>query len=72
METIKRYDNRKLYSTKISKYVTLGYVLDLVKTKQKFEVLNSKKVDITSETIKNSLKAMPLALDELTKLIRGE
>ena len=73
MEVIKRYTNRKLYSTKLSKYVTLNYVLDLVKSKQKFRVIeNSSEKDVTTKTIQNSLKTLPLDLNELTKLIRGE
>lgn len=72
MEVIKKYSNRKLYSTKLSKYVTLNYVLDLVKTKQKFTVIdNSSKKDVTTKTIQNSLKTLPLDLEALNNLIRG-
>lgn len=72
MEVIKKYTNRKLYSTKLSKYVTLNYILDLVKTKQKFTVIdNSSKKDVTTKTIQNSLKTLPLDLEALNNLIRG-
>lgn len=72
VEVIKKYNNRKLYSTKLSKYVTLNYILDLVKTSQKFQVIESStKKDITAITVKNSLKTMPLNLDDLNHLIRS-
>ena len=72
MEIIKRYNNRKLYSTTLSKYVTINYVLDLVRTKQKFKVIdNSNGKDITSKTVKTSLMELPMSLDTMQKLIRG-
>ena len=72
MEVIKKYSNRKLYSTTLSKYVNINYILDLVKTKQKFMVVDNKtKGDITTKTIKNSLAALPMNLDTMQQLIRG-
>jgi len=72
MEIIKRYNNRKLYSTTLSKHVTINYVLDLVRTKQKFKVIdNSNGKDITSKTVKTSLMELPMSLDTMQKLIRG-
>ena len=71
MEIIKRYNNRKLYSTTLSKYVTIGYVLDLVKTKQKFKVIdNSTGKDMTKKAIKTSLMELPMSLQTIQKLIR--
>jgi len=73
METIKKYSNRKLYSTKTSSYVTLEYILDLVRTRQKFRVVENKSQnDITTKTIQNSLTELPMDLGTLHKLIRGE
>jgi len=64
MEVIKRYTNRKLYSTKANSYVTLNYIMDLIKTNQKFQVIESAtKKDITALTVKKS---------ELTELLRGQ
>lgn len=72
MEIIKRYNNRKLYSTTLSKYVTINYVLDLVRTKQKFKVIdNSTGKDITTKAVKTSLMELPMSLDTMQKLIRG-
>jgi len=72
MEVIKRYENRKLYSTKLSKYVTINYISELVKTSQKFRVVNvSDQSDITTKTIKKSLVTLPLSLESMTKLIKG-
>ena len=72
METIKRYQNRKLYSTKISKYVTMEYILDLVRSRESFQVFDNKtKTDITKKTIKASLTELPMSLELMTTIIRG-
>ena len=73
METIKKYNNRKLYSTTLSKYVTLNYITELVKTDQKFQVIETKtKKDITDETMQQSLMLMQLPKSTLIALLRGE
>jgi len=72
METIKRYGNRKLYSTTLSKYVTLKYVLDLVRTNQSFTVIdNADKTDITKQTMMQSLGQMELSKGVIEAVIRG-
>lgn len=72
MEIIKKYINRKLYSTKTSSYVDMQYIIDLVKTKQKFQVIeNRSKNDITTKTIRASMIEVPLSLETMTMLIRG-
>lgn len=72
METIVKYNNRKLYSKMTKCYVDLPYVADLVKTSQKFEVIDHKsKENITKETIKNSLMTIDLPLETMVNLIRG-
>lgn len=58
METIKKYQNRKLYSTKSSSYVDLEYIVDLVKMGKfgKFQVIcNKDKSDITKETLMSAI-----------------
>ncbi len=58
METIKKYQNRKLYSTMQSKYVTLEYIKDLVKADQvgKFQVIcNKNGEDITDDVLQQVL-----------------
>jgi len=72
METIKKYPNRKLYSTMLKKYVTLPYIIDLVKTSQKFMVIDNKsKKDITQLTIKQTIPLLDLPTSTLTMLIKG-
>ena len=53
MEIIKKYTNRKLYSTKLKKYVNISYVVDLVKLENfKFKVIsNDTNEDITKDTL---------------------
>ena len=58
METIKKYQNRKLYSTSLKGYVDLNYIKDLVKIGSKFQViLNKTQEDITDDII---LSILPL------------
>lgn len=72
MEIIKKYNNRKLYSTKISKYVDLAYILDLVKTNQRFQVIENKtETDITSREMKKALSLLPMDQSLMEILIRG-
>jgi len=72
METIKKYPNRKLYSTTLSKYVTLSYIIDLVKTEQRFMVIDSKtKKDLTELTMKQSVALLEVPTSTLTALIRS-
>jgi polyhydroxyalkanoate synthesis regulator protein len=72
METIVKYNNRKLYSKMSRSYVDLPYIADLVRTSQKFEVTDHKsKENITKETVKNSLMTVDISMDAMVKLIRG-
>jgi len=50
--TIKRYNNRKLYDTNQSCYVTLEEIGELVSSGQDIQVIdNSSKTDITAVTL---------------------
>ena len=72
MEVIKKYPNRKLYSTAHSTYVTLEYIIDLVKTKQPFMVIDNKsRKDITDLTKKQSLFHLNIPSSTVTELIRS-
>ncbi len=72
METIKKYNNRKLYSTTLSKYVPQEYILDLVRTNQRFEVIdNDTKKDITKKALQSALIKLPLSMKILTDLVKG-
>jgi polyhydroxyalkanoate synthesis regulator protein len=52
METIVKYNNRKLYSKTLAKYVNLDYVQDLVNTDQKFSITAHKTGnDVTNEVL---------------------
>lgn len=54
MHIIKKYANRKLYSTKESTYVTLQDIADLITLEEEFQVVdNTTKTDVTFETVKS-------------------
>ena len=72
MEVIKRYNNRKMYSTTLSKYVSQEYLLDLARTDQKFQVIdNDSKKDITKKALQSALIKLPLSMKILTDLVKG-
>lgn len=72
VETIKKYQNRKLYSTKLSKYVDLSYINDLVRTDQKFVVIENKtKKDITVDQMKQALSLVKLDRTVIEMLVKG-
>ena len=72
MEKIKRYTNRKLYSTKTNCYVKLGYIADLVKNGEKFQVIdNATKEDITVKTLHSALITLDLSAKTVVDLIRN-
>lgn len=78
METIVKYDNRKLYSRSLKKYVNLSYLIDLAKIGNKFEVKKYKKGvdtdnmdDITAQVLAESIVVLNPSVDLLLRLIRG-
>lgn len=72
MEKIKRYTNRKLYSTKTNSYVKLGYIAELVKNDEKFQVIdNATKEDITVKTLHSALSTLDLSAKTVIDLIRA-
>jgi polyhydroxyalkanoate synthesis regulator protein len=73
MEIIKRYKNRHLYSTTLSKYISLDYILDLVKSNQKFQVIETgSKKDVTSDIIRQSMIKLDLNKSDMIVLIKGK
>lgn len=71
MEIIKKYKNRKLYSTRLAKYVTLDYVNDLVRQKSRFKVIENKsKKDVTKETLVRGLMNVSVKKSDIVNLIR--
>lgn len=70
---IKKYDNRKLYSTELKKYITLTHVLDAVKAGENVQVVthNGGK-DITEETIREAiLRSSDVSTEQLMGLLCG-
>lgn len=51
MRTIKKYPNRRLYDTKLSKYITLSHIRDLVIDKEQFIVIDKKSGDDITRSI---------------------
>jgi len=74
MRTIKRYNNRKLYDTKQSKYVTLEDIKVLVKNDIEFEIIdNASKKDLTKRFLLTALSTCEfLELAEIKSIIRME
>lgn len=78
METILKYNNRKLYSKSLKRYVTQEYIIDLVKTNGKFVVKRHKKgvaidslEDITAKVLAEAVTIVKPSVEKLKELIRG-
>lgn len=72
METIKKFKNRKLYSKTTKSYVTLNYLVDKLKNKESFQVVeHGTNLDITSKTLKQALVTVDLNDDVIKKIILG-
>jgi polyhydroxyalkanoate synthesis regulator protein len=73
METIKKFKNRKLYSKTTKSYVTLNYLVDKLRNKESFQVVeHGTNLDITSKTLKQALISVELTDDVVRKVILGE
>lgn len=71
MEIIYKYKNRKMYSTYLSKYVNLEYLIDLVINNNKFIVLDRvTKHDVTSKVLVESLLKLNPNTRDLEVLIK--
>jgi polyhydroxyalkanoate synthesis regulator protein len=72
METIKKFKNRKLYSKTTKSYVTLNYLVDKLRNKESFQVVeHGTNLDITSKTLKQALVTVDLTDDVIKKIILG-
>lgn len=71
METIVKYKNRKMYSKKLSKYVNLDYIIDLVKNNNNLEILdyNTNK-NITNLVLSEAIIKLNLNTSELLTIIK--
>ena len=73
METIKKFKNRKLYSKTTKGYVTLNYLVDKLRNKESFQVLeHGTNLDITNKTLKQALVTVELSDDIVKRVILGE
>jgi polyhydroxyalkanoate synthesis regulator protein len=73
METIKKFKNRKLYSKTMKSYVTLNYLVDKLRNKESFQVVeHGTNVDITSKTLKQALVTVEMTDDVIRRVILGE
>jgi polyhydroxyalkanoate synthesis regulator protein len=73
METIKKFKNRKLYSKTTKSYVTLNYLVDKLRNKESFQVVeHGTNLDITSKTLRQALITVELTDDVIRKVILGE
>ena len=71
METILRYNNRKLYSKNISKYVNTNYLLDLIKTNVNFCILDYKsKKDVTNLVLAEAISKIKPEKNIIIKFIK--
>lgn len=71
METILRYNNRKLYSKNISKYVNTNYLLDLIKTNVNFCILDYKsKKDVTNLVLSEAISKIKPEKNIIIKFIK--
>lgn len=73
METIKKFKNRKLYSKTTKSYVTLNYLVDKLRKKESFQVVeHGTNLDITNKTLKQALVTVDLSDDVVRRVILGE
>lgn len=79
MEYIVKYDNRKLYSKSLNKYVNLDYLIDLVKINKghTFKVVKYNKTkdvlqmpDITSNVLAEAITKLNINKTKLIQLIK--
>lgn len=68
---IKKYENRKLYCTTSSAYVTLEKIGSLVREGQNIRVVcNQSQKDITGEVLKAVISTQDVSVADLISLIR--
>lgn len=72
METIKKFKNRKLYSKTTKGYVTLNYLVDKIKRRESFQVVeHGTNNDITAKTLKQALATVELTDEIVRNIILG-
>jgi polyhydroxyalkanoate synthesis regulator protein len=72
MIKIIKYNNRKLYSTNLSRYIVLPELVKLVRDNIDFTVEEHKtKKDVTGDTLKQALLTVELSASEVKKIMKG-
>lgn len=71
METIVKYNNRKLYSKKLKHYVNNSYVIDLVKLGHTFEIKEHKTdKDVTGTVLAGCISDLNVGSVKLAQFIK--
>jgi len=71
METIVKYNNRKLYSKKLKHYVNNAYIVDLIRVGHNFQVLEHKtNEDVTGTVLAGCITDLNLDGAKLTSFIK--
>ena len=72
MRIIKKYNNRKLYDTKLSKYINLDSIIDYVKNDVNLVVIETKGGQVvTDDILKNCLSHLHINREFMVNIIRN-
>lgn len=69
MRIIKKYNNRKLYDTKLKRYTTLPEIAELIRMGIELEVVNAQDKDVTNETLKQAITKLNIDNRTLSDII---
>lgn len=73
---IKKYSNRKLYipkgNTEPVGYIELPRILEIIRSGKSVTVIDNKTgEDLTERTLKAAIEYLPMSVEELERLVRG-
>lgn len=68
--TLVKYDNRKLYSRDMKKYVTLDQVEEVIQDGMEVEILDSKGVDVTNAVLSQLVAKVAMRRNSKTDMVR--
>lgn len=73
---IKKYSNRKLYipkgNTEPVGYIELPRILEIIRSGKSVTVIDNKTgEDLTERTLKAAIEYLPISVEELERLVRG-
>jgi polyhydroxyalkanoate synthesis regulator protein len=67
-----KYNNRKLYSRDLRRYVNLTEIIDFIKKGEHLQVIcHRTKEDLTLDTLKSSLELLDVSQETLIDLIKN-